>query len=588
MDTKNECNQFPEFLRSFENLTAHFDEHFGSLGSNERGDSFLNLSEKLIPLIEDFSNFPPPTPSEKKTHDGGVDLLTTENLDGHKLCVQSKYKIRDKAEFDSIISKFRDFENKLKPLPKQGDLFEKDYNQEIIIPIPEYAITTSSKLEGILNRYIHSTLASKSYYDTLLSEKRLIIIDGPKILKLLQQLYRKSNLIPSNIEIRSTKGWLDIGDVYIGVVSGQDLKGLYSLHGDALFFENIRDFLGVTSGRIVKTRSTVNQEIINTISNEPRRMLSRNNGIVFRAVSASPNGQNKLNLEKAAIVNGCQTTMSLVHSLAGPNECQVLVKVVVTEDAWDIAKAANYQNEVARIDLDLARFLRPQLVRRIATSLGYAIESNSASNASAVLNAIYQYKIDYDELKLFYLGIFSRKPNNIFDANYTELRVDVLESLYDMADNEEKIFSVILILLKESRNALTACEKIFSGEEYSHLFKRFYKDDKPRYRSFLAVAAACATVRQDISSREASTEDETSRMSHFLADCRRILENDPKDYHRSYKNAFATVADTLLDVDCSKGDEIIYQNMFNKMSNMSFSSVYKRILIRIDADRDSR
>jgi hypothetical protein len=36
-----------------------------------------------------------------------------------------------------------------------------------------------------------------------------------------------------------------------------------------------------------------------------------------------------------------------------------LVKIVEGGDSWDIAKAANNQNRVTRIDLELARFLRP-------------------------------------------------------------------------------------------------------------------------------------------------------------------------------------------------------------------------------------
>ena len=70
-----------------------------------------------------------------------------------------------------------------------------------------------------------------------------------------------------------------------------------------------------TSGRVVTTRSTVNQEIIATISKEPERMVFRNNGITFKAHKATANGATKLELTKAAIVNGCQTTMCLVHCI---------------------------------------------------------------------------------------------------------------------------------------------------------------------------------------------------------------------------------------------------------------------------------
>lgn len=586
MSDNFERDGLPEFLTSFENLTSHFDEHFGELGSNERGDSFLTLAQKLIPLTEEFSGFPPPVPSEKKSHDGGVDLLTAATRDGRILCVQSKYKIRDKAAFDTIISKFKDFEVSLRPAAIQPDLIPKP-EEAPSAPIPIFAVVTSSKHEGILAKYLASSLASRTYYQKLVEEGRLTIIGGPRILTLLQQLYRKSHLIPANVTLESPQGWINAEGVHIGAIHGKALTDLYAKHGDALFFENIRDFLGASSGRVVTTRSTVNQEIINTISNEPQRMLMRNNGITLRATSATPSGNFKLELTKAAIVNGCQTTMCLVNCSPVADKCFVQVKVVVTDDAWDIAKSANYQNPVARIDLDLARYLRPQLVRRVATTLGYAIESDSESTASSVLNSIYQHKVDYEELRLLYLGLFSRKPNNVFEANYTELREDILQALYKEAASEEQIFAVILMLLKESRTALDRCEKAFSGEEYASLFRRFYNDSKPQYRSFLAVAAACGATREDLSSRASATDEETNRMRLFLGKCRKLLENNPASFDTAYRHAFAAVADSLLDVDAGKNDSDIQQNMFNRVSTMAFEGLYKRVLIRIDAESAS-
>ncbi len=203
----------------------------------------------------------------------------------------------------------------------------------------------------------------------------------------------------------------------------------------------------------------------------------------------------------AAIVNGCQTTMCLVHCAPVSEHCSIQVKIVKTSDAWDIAKAANYQNQVTRVDLDLARYLRPQLVRKIALTLGYAVDTETSVSASSVLNTIYQTKIDYDELKVLVLGLFSRKPNNLFEGNYAELRGDILERLYDESGGDEAVLSVLLLLLKESRVALKLCEDTYSGAEYAPLFRRFYTDDKPRYRIYFAIAALCALLRDDISER---------------------------------------------------------------------------------------
>src|ERR1035441_2499839 len=254
------------------------------------------------------------------------------------------------------------------------------------VPVPTFALATSSKLEGIKAKYEASTLASCEYYRQLLDEKRLFIIDGTRILTLLQNLYKKTHLIPSTMTLKSRQPWIESDGVYLGTVSGADLVGLYEEHGDALFFENIRDFLGTTSGKVVTTRSTVNEEIIRTIKNEPSKMLARNNGLTFRATNVRLSDNGGAELSMAAIVNGCQTTMCLVHCAPVSDICLVPVKVVKTTDAWDIAKAANYQNPVTRVDLDLARYLRPQLVRRVAMTLGYGVDADTSVSASSDLN----------------------------------------------------------------------------------------------------------------------------------------------------------------------------------------------------------
>jgi hypothetical protein len=584
-----EAEALPKFLESFENLTSHFDEHFGELGSNQRGDTFLDLALKVISLTDEGQQFPPLRQSAKKSYDGGVDLYTAATDDGRLLCVQSKYKVRSKDEFDSIISKFKNFEAGLAPPPPEPSLFETLQESEPHSPVPTFALATSSKLEGIVAKYEASTLASCEYYHQLVGQRRLFLVDGPRILTLLQNLYKKTHLIPSNVTLVSRSKWNQCGDVYLGTVSGMDLANLYYENGDALFFENVRDFLGVTSGKIVTTRSTVNEEIIKTIANEPSKMLARNNGITFRAgeVVVGDDGS-AADLSMAAIVNGCQTTMCLVHCAPVSSECLVQVKVVRTGDAWDIAKAANYQNPVARVDLDLARYLRPQLVRKLALSLGYAVEADTSVSASSVLNTIYQTKVDYDELKVLVLGLFSRKPNNLFEGNYTELRGDILEKLYEQQGADEVVFSVLLLLLKESRVALALCEQTYSGEEYAPLFRRFYLDDKPRYRVYFAIATLCALLRDDLSERSTDTEAEVERMSRFLGAARKQLENRPDTYHDAFLLTFMAVADSVLDIPVSKPDAEIAQSMYTKISTTAFSSLYKKVLMRMDSDKQRR
>jgi hypothetical protein len=141
----------------------------------------------------------------------------------------------------------------------------------------------------------------------------------------------------------------------------------------------------------------------------------------------------------------------------------------------------------------------------VALTLGYAIDTETSVSASSVLNTIYQTKVDYEELKVLVLGLFSRKPNNLFEGHYAELRDDVLEKLYDQTRGDEAVFSVLLLLLKESRVALKLCEKTYSGEEYAQLFRRFYTDDKPRYRVYFAIGKPESEIARDVFAKISST-----------------------------------------------------------------------------------
>jgi hypothetical protein len=237
------------------------------------------------------------------------------------------------------------------------------------------------------------------------------------------------------------------------------------------------------------------------------------------------------------------------------------------------------------VDLDLARYLRPQLVRKVALTLGYGVDADTSVSASSVLNTIYQTKIDYDELKVLVLGLFSRKPNNLFENNYAELRGDILERLYEQKNGDEAVFSVLLLLLKESRVAAKICEETYSGNEYAQLFRRFYTDDKPRYRVYFAIAALCALLRDDISERSADTNVELERTNHFLATARERLENNPSEYHDAFLLTFQAVADSVLDISVGKAESEITQTMFAKISSTAFSSLYKKVLMRMDADK---
>ena len=135
-----------------------------------------------------------------------------------------------------------------------------------------------------------------------------------------------------------------------------------------------------------------------------------------------------LQMQEFSVVNGCQTTMCIVGYAEENNEVYVTAKVVGTNQAWDVARAANLQNDVSRFELEIAQFLRPQVVNKAASNEGYKVIGNES--AFTLLDSIYQYEVMYEDLRGLFVGIFSNSPNNIFDTNYLDLLPEVISKFY--------------------------------------------------------------------------------------------------------------------------------------------------------------
>jgi hypothetical protein len=580
---------FPPFLASLDNLSAHLDEQFAGLTATDKGRRFSELVLRLLPELPESAGFPEPQRSEKESHDEGVDLLTAINEDGDQLFAQSKFKIKTKDEFDSIVSKFQSFDAELNAGPAQGAFA---FGSSAVTPTAYYLVLTSSKLDLILGKYRKSQLSSRSFYDSLMATNRLVVVDGTRLLTELQRLYSRSFVLPSDVRLESVPGWLSHKGVHVGLVRARDVAALYGQYGDGLFFENIRDFLGPESGKRARdNRQSVNANIIETVTHEPAKMLARNNGVTFRAESVRPEGHTVVLVSGASIVNGCQTTMCLVH--AGDQvggDCLLPVKIVETADAWEVARAANYQNQVNQIDLDLARYLRPQLVQKAAGDLGYSLADRHTTNVTMVLDSIHQRRVDYDEVKALYLGLFSRKPNNLWHDNYTELRTDVMQRLYEQS-NQDEIFETLFMLVTAGRQALARCEEVFQATEYGHTFKRFHESGRAKYRSYLAVLTASGLLAVDLQDRTENTDEEAKRTAEVLRAIRSTLDNEPASFEHAYIMAYQVLADVALEAmqgTDGSGDKAVMQEMHKRISDGSFQGLYRRLRMRIDADNAVR
>jgi hypothetical protein len=591
MSTTNDT-VFPHFLRSYDELNAYIRETVECFSTTDKGRTFAGFVTRVIRLSELGHRF---TNVEigAEGPDGGVDLTALSGDSTAILYGQAKLTVKKAEEIDTIMSKFHNFEqgihaNKLgqytipqvdsvprsvsgkagaKPLRKgRKALLVVDTND----PLPKesiFLIATLSRIKGrILQEYEKSSYTSRQYYDQLIAEGRLVILEGPELFPLAQSAYRKSNVLPSNITLQLADGFLHHDNVYIGVISAAELKRCYRDYGEALFLDNIRLFLGYSSKG---DRENVNFSIRETAESSPREMLGRNNGITFRATCVRPVEKSSLFLERASIVNGCQTTMCVVD--AKSDEAFVLVKIVETDEAWSIAKSANSQSKVDQIVLDLARYVRPQAVKMAASKAGYLVQ-DSVDTIYDVFNAFYKDEIVYDEIFYLFLGLFSREPTNIINLNFTEIRKELLRQLAERDPSGEDTLELLFRLYRAAIEGQARAANLYQDEE-SKTYKRFWKDDKADYRSVLTLLAACGAVGTNIYTQGASQYT----IDTFLQTLDNLLTNDKDRYLRYYCYAFEAVVTYLSARRPGASSEERQRYMYDDLRTAPFDTLYSAL-----------
>ena len=150
-----------------------------------------------------------------------------------------------------------------------------------------------------------------------------------------------------------------LGDGYrafLMLLPGHVLRAIYADFGPRLLERNVRSFL--------QARGKVNRGIRDTISGEPERFLAYNNGITMTAeaveISHTPDGSAITHLEGLQIVNGGQTTASMLATERGRADLShvyVAAKLIEIESGTDhddlvrnVSRYANSQNSISGAD----------------------------------------------------------------------------------------------------------------------------------------------------------------------------------------------------------------------------------------------
>ncbi|WP_242139458.1 AIPR family protein [Sphingomonas sp. TREG-RG-20F-R18-01] len=168
--------------------------------------------------------------------------------------------------------------------------------------------------------------------DEIIAQYKAIVLDGGGV---------SEDYIDFSANFFEDKG--EYGRAIVGSVSASELQRLHKSYPQELFAGNIRLFLGARKGGI-------NEQIIKTAREHPGLFWALNNGVTIVADTIEPekeHASNRVNLKRFSIVNGCQTTSSLVHAEASPS-AKVLVRIIAAKQniRTDIVRYNNSQNAV--------------------------------------------------------------------------------------------------------------------------------------------------------------------------------------------------------------------------------------------------
>ncbi|WP_161565913.1 AIPR family protein [Micromonospora sp. B006] len=573
----------PGWLADYDAFSTHLDEQLIDETSHGKGLRFVSFALAVLPWNPATNGFDGFELNSRLSHDKGVDILTAANEIGQQLLVQSKFRMRRTEEIDAVISQFESYEAEFtaKQKPRQYTLF--DVPGSIDATLPKYLIVTASKLDNLMRLYKDSHRSSRPFFDRLTDEGRITFVDGTEILRTLKSTYRKAFEVPAEFEIQAASEWLEYRTVRLGIVAGAELVRLYDTHGDGLFFENIRTFLGLGRNQ---ERESVNRRIVKTVEEQPERMLERNNGITIRASRVRKTKAGALRLENASIVNGCQTTMCLVtrREVVG-TEVLVPVKVVESDDLWEVARSANYQNRVRQIDLDLAKYLRPQLVQRAAARMGVSVQPDAAHGVNDLIATISSTQVTYEETKALYKGVFSTRPTNIFDNNYSSLLTAVLDVVYEHEEMSQEIFSALFVLSGVGQRGREEGARVYPESE-NRYFQRFRK---PEYSAYITLLAAGVVNSMNLADRQSDPINEAGRILDFLRQARDCAEHRPTDFVEAYLMAYEVLSETGLgSITDESGDALISQDLHKKILSTPYDTYYKALRMRLQREKARR
>ncbi len=290
------------------------------------------------------------------SNDLGADLVFDDPTRQYLLICQAKYqaagKMVDEGEVNDFFGRHEHFSDRkwvLKHGSQAASEVLADYGEKIRggYTVAFYFFSTGDASPRV------QTLAERmtSSYASRGMPIRCELFDFSGLKDYYQKSLSLEESAPAEVVLRFPVGYFfekpEPFRTLIGVLKGNELRGLFQKHKEALYAWNIRGYLG---------NRGINQEIFNTAQNHPENFFYFNNGVSAICTDFRVEGDNELHAQNFQVINGAQTISTLAKASSNP-EIDVLfrltkTKAVKTEKGLnrDIIQFNNTQNAIKDSD----------------------------------------------------------------------------------------------------------------------------------------------------------------------------------------------------------------------------------------------
>lgn len=288
-------------------------------------------------------------------NDQGIDIVFSDQRSEEIVVVQAHCpdnltKKTPKAKWDALVASLPYVRNPAN-LSKAGRPDLAEQIKSLKLANPNFKVSAGLISIGLTSDAISKSVAAHKA-DKNYSDVSFFYFGQEDIVKRYQSLVDAELGIPEDKLEFSGNHFEDegaYGRSWVGSVSSSELQRLHKSHENRLFAGNVRLYLGSRKGGI-------NEQIIKTAEKTPGNFWALNNGITIVAdsvvVNEKSNGNGttdgtSLTLKRFSIVNGCQTTSSLVRASA-KQSAKVLARVIAAnrDIKNEIIRYNNSQNSV--------------------------------------------------------------------------------------------------------------------------------------------------------------------------------------------------------------------------------------------------